>query len=63
MMRRVVVQCLFGSNPHSNGDLFSRFLLFLFEFKVAKIVMAIDSRIVIVAIVVTILFNFCYYDL
>ena len=58
MMRRVVVHCLFVSNPHSNGDLFSRSLLFFFEIKVAKIITAIDSRIVIVAIVVNIMFRF-----
>ena len=63
MMRRVVVQCWFGSNPLSNGDLFSPSLLFFFEVKVAKIITAVDSRIVIVAIVVTILFNFCYCNL
>ena len=56
------MQCLFGSNPHSNADFSSRSLLFFFYVKVAKIITTIDSRIVIVAIV-TILFKFCYYNL
>jgi len=58
--RRVVVQIFFGSNSHSNADSFSWFLLFFFEIKVAKIITATDSRIVIV---VGILFKFCYYNL
>lgn len=40
-----------GSNPHSNGDLFSRSSLIFFEIRVARIIMADDSRIVNVAIV------------
>ena len=44
----------FGSNPHSNGDLFSRSSLIFFEISVASIIMADDSRMVIVAIVIII---------
>lgn len=40
-----------GSNPHSNGDLFSRSSFIFFEISVARIIMADDSRIVNVAIV------------
>ena len=63
MMRRIGVQSSFGSNPHSNGDLFSRSLLFFFEIKVAKFITAIDSRMVIIAIVLTMLFMFCCCNL
>ena len=63
-MRRVAVQSFFfGSNPRANVDHFSRSLLFFFEINVAKFITAIDSTIVIVAIVVTILLKFCYYNL
>ena len=44
----------FGSNPHSNGDLFSRSSLIFFGISVASIMMADDSRMVIVAIVIII---------
>lgn len=43
-----------GSNPHSNGDLFSRSSLIFFEISVARIIMADDSRIVNIAIVIII---------
>lgn len=43
-----------GSNPHSNGDLFSRSSLIFFEIRVARIIMADDSRMVNVAIVIII---------
>jgi hypothetical protein len=39
----------FGSNPHSNGDLFSRSSLIFFEISVANIIMADDNRRVIIA--------------
>ena len=41
------------SNSYSSGDVFSRSSLFSFEIKVARINIAVDSRIVIVSIVVT----------
>lgn len=44
----------FGSNPHSNGDLFSRSSLIFFEISVARIIMADDNRMVSVAIVIII---------
>lgn len=43
-----------GSNPHSNGDLFSRSSIFFFDIAVAIIIMIIDSVMVTVIIVVTI---------
>jgi len=45
----------FGSNPHSNGDLFSRSSLIFFEIRVAKIMIAVDNRRVTVAAVVIII--------
>jgi hypothetical protein len=45
----------FGSNPHSNGDLFSRSSLIFFEINVAISIIADDNRMVIVAAVVTII--------
>jgi len=42
----------FGSNPHSNGDLFSRSSFIFFEINVAINIMTSDSRMVIVADVV-----------
>jgi hypothetical protein len=41
----------FGSNPHSNGDLFSRSSLIFFEIRVVNAIMADDSRMVTVAVV------------
>lgn len=43
-----------GSNPHSNGDLFSRSSFIFFDSKVVSNMMADDSRIVIVAILMII---------
>lgn len=47
-----------GSNPHSNGDLFSRSSLIFFEISVASNIMADDSRMVIVdaAIIIIIIY-------
>lgn len=45
----------FGSNPHSNGDLFSRSSLSFFEINVANNIMADDNRIVITAAVTIII--------
>jgi hypothetical protein len=45
----------FGSNPHSNGDIFSRPSLIFFEINVASIIMADDNMMVIVAAVVIII--------
>lgn len=44
-----------GSNPHSNGDLFSRSSLIFFEISVANIIMMVDSRMVTVAVVIIIM--------
>lgn len=43
-----------GSNPHSNGDLFSRSSFIFFEISVVRIIIAADSRIASVAVVVII---------
>jgi hypothetical protein len=40
----------FGSNPHSNGDLFSRSSLIFFEINVASTIIADDNRMVIVPV-------------
>jgi hypothetical protein len=45
----------FGSNPHSNGDLFSRSSLIFFEINVANIIMTDDKIMVIVAAVIVII--------
>jgi len=44
----------FGSNPHSNGDLFSRSSFIFFEISVVKTIIAADNRIARVAVVVII---------
>jgi len=41
-MRRAVVRNVFGSNPHSNGDLFRSSLIF-FEISVVKPIIAVDT--------------------
>ena len=46
----------FGSNPHSNGDLFSRSSLIFFEINVANIMMADDNMIVIIVVVIIIIY-------
>jgi hypothetical protein len=45
----------FGSNPHSNGDLFSRSSLIFFDINVASIIMIDDNTMVIVAAIVIII--------
>ena len=45
----------FGSNPHSNGDPFSRSSLIFFEINVASIMMTDDNMIVIIAVVIIII--------
>jgi hypothetical protein len=45
----------FGSNPHSNGDLLSRFSLIFFLIKVAKIIIVADKMAVTVAATVIII--------
>jgi hypothetical protein len=42
----------FGSNPHSNGELFSRSSLIFFDINVASIMMAVDSKMAPRAVVV-----------
>jgi len=44
----------FGSNPHSNGDLFSRSSLIFFEIRVVRTIMADDSKMVTTAVVIII---------
>jgi len=45
-----------GSNPHSNGELFSRSSLIFFEIKVARIIIAADrARVTIDAVVIIII--------
>ena len=55
MMRRVVVWRFFGSNPHSNGDLFSRSSLNFFGISVVNSIMAVDNRMVNIADVMIII--------
>jgi hypothetical protein len=50
-MKMVVVRSFFfggggggGSNPHANGDLFSRSSFVFFEIRAARIIMAVDNR-------------------
>jgi hypothetical protein len=45
----------FWSNPHSNGDIFSRSSLIFLEIKVVRIIMAADSRMTSVAVVIIII--------
>jgi hypothetical protein len=44
----------FASNPHSNGDLFSRSSLIFFEISVVSTIMADDSKMVTIAVVIII---------
>jgi len=44
-----------GSNPHSNGDLFSRSSFIFFEIIVVRIIIAVDRRIASIAVVVIII--------
>jgi hypothetical protein len=45
----------FGSNPHSNGEIFSRSSLIFFEINVASIRMTVDSKMATIAVVVIII--------
>ena len=51
----------FGSNPHSNGDLFSRSSFIFFEIRVARIMIAIDSKIVNAAAAVIIIITYLVF--
>jgi hypothetical protein len=44
-----------GSNPHSNGDLFSCSSLIFFEISVVNIIMAADNNMATIAVVVIII--------
>src|SRR5215475_9648828 len=44
----------FGSNPHSNGDLFSRSSFIFFEINVVRIIIAADNNMASIAVVVII---------
>jgi hypothetical protein len=47
---------LFGSNPHSNGELFSRSSMFFFDSIDVKIIMTVVSvRVIIVALIIIII--------
>jgi len=48
----------FGSNPHLNGDLFSRSSFIFFEIKVVRTMMVADNRIVTVAVVMIIIITY-----
>ena len=52
-----------GSHPHSNGDLFSRSSLIFLEISVANItnIMAVDNRMVTVAVVVIIIITYLVF--
>ena len=41
-----------GSNPHSNGDLLPRSSLIFFEISVVNTIMAVDNRMVTVAVMI-----------
>jgi len=45
----------FGSNPHSNGELFSRSSFIFFEISVVSVMMTADNIMVIVAVVIIII--------
>jgi hypothetical protein len=51
----------FGSNPHSNGELFSRSSLIFFEINVVSIIMAVDSKMATMAVVVIIIIIIIIY--
>lgn len=51
----------FGSNPHSNGDLFSRSSLVFFEISVVNIMMIADNRMVTVAAVMVIIITYLVF--
>jgi len=51
----------FVSNPHSNGDLFSRSSLIFFEISFANIIIAVDNKIVTVAAVVIIIITYLVF--
>jgi hypothetical protein len=54
-MRKVVVQRFFGTNPHSNGDLFSLSSFIFLGINVVSTIMATDNRMVTVAAVISII--------
>ena len=53
----------FGSNPHSNGDLFSRSSFIFLEIRVFNIIMAANNRMVTVAAVMIIIITFLVFHI
>ena len=62
-MRRGAVQ-FFGSNPHSNGDLFPQSSLIFFESNVGNVVnttMVADNKMVTAAVVIIIIITYLVF--
>ena len=53
----------FGSNPHSNGDLFSRSSFIFLEIRVFNIIMAANNRMVTVAAVMIIIITYLVFHI
>ena len=61
MMRRVVARSFFGSNPHSNSDLFSRSSFIFLEISFVNTIMAADNIMVAVAAVIVIIITYLVF--
>jgi len=51
----------FGSNPHSNGDLFSHSSLIFFEISVVNTITVADNKMVTVAVVIIIIITYLVF--
>jgi len=52
----------FGSNPHSNGDLFSRSSLIFFEINIVNTIMVADNKMVTAAVVLIIIITYLVFN-
>jgi len=53
----------FGSNPHSNGDLFSRSSLIFYEISVVNTIMVADNKMVTAAVVIIIIITYLVFHI
>jgi len=60
-MRKAVVWSFSGSNPHSNGDLFSCYSLIFFEINVVNILISDDNRMVTIPVVIIIIIVYLFF--
>jgi len=62
VMRMVAVRSSFSSNPHSNGNQYSRSSLIFFEINVVSAIIDFDNKMVTVAVVIIIIIYLSFFS-